>query len=68
MVGLEESKIFLNAVRSISGSVATVDDGDLINHFGMFGAHLETIFIKSYKKLYPSKLDSNEIIQSILKN
>ena len=26
MVGLEEAKTFLNAVRNITGSVATVDD------------------------------------------
>ena len=64
MVVLEEAKTFLNAVRSITGSVATVDDGD---HYGMFVAHLETLFIKFCKKLYPSILDSKEIIQSILK-
>ena len=38
MVGLEETKTFLNAVRNITGSVATVDDGDLMNHYGMFVA------------------------------
>ena len=32
MVGLKEAKTFVNAVRSIAGSVATVDDGDLMNH------------------------------------
>ena len=45
-------------MRSISGNVATVEDGNLINHYGMFVAHLETLFIKSCKKLYPSILDS----------
>ena len=33
MVGLKETKTFLNAVRNITGSVATVDDGDLMNHY-----------------------------------
>ena len=64
---MEEAKIILNAKRSITGSVATVDDGDLINHYGMILAHLATLFLKSWKKLYPSILDSKEIIQSILK-
>ena len=50
MVGLEEAKTFLNAVRSISGSVATVDDGYLINYYVMFVAHLETLFIKCFQK------------------
>ena len=67
MVGLEETKTFLNAVRNITGSVATVDDGDLMNHYRMFVANLEIVFIKSYKKYDPSILDSKEIIQSILK-
>ena len=67
MVALEEAKTFLNAVRNISGSIAIVDDEDLINYYGMFVAHLETLFIKSCKKLYPSILNSKEIIQSILK-
>ena len=42
MVGLEETKTFLNAVRNITGSVVTVDDGDLMNHYRMFVANLET--------------------------
>ena len=67
MVGLEEAKTLLNPKRSITGSVATVDDWDLINHYGMFAASLETLFIKSRKNLYPLILDSKEIIQSILK-
>ena len=54
MVGLEETKTFLNAVRSITGKLATVDDGDLINHYRMFVAHLETLFIKSCEKCDPS--------------
>ena len=29
MVGLEEATTFLNAVRNITGSVATVDDCDI---------------------------------------
>ena len=67
MVGLEDVKILLNPKRSITGSAATFDDRDLINHYGMFVAHLETLFFKSCKKLYPSILDRKEIIQSILK-
>ena len=67
MVGLEEAKTFLNAVKSITGSVATVDDGDLMNHYGIFVANLETLLIKSYKKFNPSILDGQEIIQSTLK-
>ena len=67
MVGLEEAKTFLNAVKSISGSVVTVDNGDLINHYGMFGASLETL-LNPAKNFYPSILDSKGIIQSILKN
>ena len=54
-------------MRNITGSVATVDDGDLMNHYRMFLANLETLFIKSGKKIDPSILDSQEIIQSILK-
>ena len=50
MVGLEEAKTLLNAKGRITGNVATVDVGDLINHYGMFVAHLETLFIKSWKK------------------
>ena len=42
MVGLEETKTFLNAVRNITRSVVTVDDGDLMNHYRMFVANLET--------------------------
>ena len=67
MVGLEETKTFLNAVRNITGSVATVDDGDLMNHYRMFVANLENLFIKSCKKIDRLILDSKEIIQSILK-
>ena len=48
MVGLEEAKTFLNAKRSITRSVATVDDWYLINHYGMFVVHLQTVFIKSF--------------------
>ena len=46
MVGLEEAKTFLNAVRNTTGSVTTADDGDLMNHYQMFVANLETLFIK----------------------
>ena len=67
MVGLEEAKTFLNAVRNITRSVATVDDGYLMNHYGVFVANLETLLIKSYKKFNPSILESKEMIQSILK-
>ena len=44
-----------------------VNDWDLINHYGMFVAYLETLFIKSCKKLYPLILDSKEIIQPVPK-
>ena len=67
MVGLEGAKTFLNAVRNITGIVATVDDGDLLIHYRVFAGYLETLFIKSCKKFDPSILDSKEIIQSILK-
>ena len=33
MAGLEGVKTFSNAVRNITGSVATVDDGNLMNHY-----------------------------------
>ena len=67
MVGLEGAKTFLNAVRNITGSVATVDDRDLMIHYSVFVANLENLFIKSCKKFDPSILDIKEIIQSILK-
>ena len=67
IVGLEAAKTFLNAVRNITGSVATVDDGDLMNHYRVFVASLETLFIKPCKEFDPSILDSKEIIESILK-
>ena len=67
MVGFKEAKTFLNAVRNTIGIVATADDADLINHYRMFAANLETLFIKSCKKSDSSILDSKEIIQSILK-
>ena len=35
IVELEEPKTFSNAVRSITGSVTTVDDSYLIIHYGM---------------------------------
>ena len=47
MVGLEGTKTFLNAERNVTGSVATVDDGDLMNHYQVFVANLETLFIRS---------------------
>ena len=53
MVGSEETKTILNGVRSMTGSVATADDDDLMNHYRMFAAHLETLFIKSGKKIDP---------------
>ena len=43
MIELEQAETFLNAIRSITGSIATVNDGDLINHNGMFVAHLKTL-------------------------
>ena len=67
MVGLEKAKCFLNALRNITGSVATVDDRDLMNHYRIFVANLEILFIKSYKEFDPSIFGSKEIIQSILK-
>ena len=51
MVGLKEAKTFLNAVRSTTGSAATANDSDLMNHYRMFAANLETLFIKSCKKI-----------------
>ena len=45
LVRLEEAKIFLNAVRSITESVATVDDENLINHYQMFVAHVKALLI-----------------------
>lgn len=44
MIGLEQVKKILNAVRKITGSVATVNYGDLINHYRIFVAHLETLY------------------------
>ena len=38
VVGLEGAKTFLNAVRNITENVATVDDGDLMNHYRVFVA------------------------------
>ena len=38
VVGLEGTKTFLNAVRNITENVATVDDGDLMNHCRVFVA------------------------------
>ena len=43
MVGLEETKTFLNALRNITGSGATVHDGDLMNHYRMFVASFELL-------------------------
>ena len=67
MVGLKEAKTFLNAVRNTTGSVGTANDGDLMNHYRIFVANLETLLIKSCKKFDSSILSSTEIIQSILK-
>ena len=50
MVGLEEVKTCLNAVRNITGRVETVDDGDLMNHYRMFVANLETLFFQILQK------------------
>ena len=58
MAKLKEAKTFLNAVRSITGSVATVADDDVINHYRMFVANLKTLFIESCKKIDPSIFDS----------
>ena len=44
----------------------TVDDIDLMNHYRMFVANLDTLFIKSCKKYDTSILGSKKIIQSIL--
>ena len=35
MVGLKEAKTSLNAVRNTTGSVATANEGDLMNHYRM---------------------------------
>ena len=40
MVRLEETETFLNAVRDITGSFATIYKGNLINHYRMFVANL----------------------------
>ena len=40
MVRLEETETFLNAVRNITVSFATIYKGDLINHYRMFVANL----------------------------
>ena len=50
---LEDVKIFLNAVRTVTGCVATVDDNDLMNVYQVSVAHLETLFIKSCQNLDP---------------
>ena len=44
-------KTFLNAVRNITRSVATGDEGDLIINYRVFVANLKTLFIKFCKKL-----------------
>ena len=44
-----------------------VDDSNLMHHYRICVANLETLFVKSCKKFDPSLLDSKEIIQSILK-
>ena len=44
MVGLEGTKTFLNAVRNITRSVATVDDGNLMINYRVFVANLETLY------------------------
>ena len=51
MVGLEGTKTFLNAVRNIARSVATVDDGDLMINYRMFVANLETYLSNPAKNL-----------------
>ena len=51
MVGLEGAKTFLNAMRNMTGSVVTSDDGDLLIHYRVFVANLETLFIKFCKKI-----------------
>ena len=61
MVWLEEAKLFLNVVRSITESDATVNDGDLMNHYPVSVAHLETLFIKSCKKFDHSIVSSKEL-------
>ena len=66
MVGLEEAKTLLNSKRSITGSVATVDDWDLISHYRKFVAHLGTLFIQSILKKENIVLFSNVNIMSIL--
>ena len=51
MVGLEGTKTFLNAVRNIARSVATVDDGDLMINYRVFVANLETYLSNPAKNL-----------------
>ena len=54
-------------MRNISGSVSSEDDEDLIKQYRKFLSHLESLFIKMGKNFHTSKLDSKEIIRSILK-
>ena len=51
MVGLEGTKTFLNAVRNITRSVATVDDGNLMINYRVFVANLETYLSNPAKNL-----------------
>ena len=51
MVGLEGTKTFLNAVRNIARSAATVDDGDLMINYRVFVANLETYLSNPAKNL-----------------
>ena len=48
------------ALKSITGSVANVDDGDLMNIYPLPVAFLEILFIKSCKNLDPSILHSKD--------
>ena len=50
MVGLETIKTFLNAMRNITGSVATVDDTDLMIHYRVFVANFQKPYLSNQAK------------------
>ena len=68
LVGLEEARRFVDAVRKITGSVSSITDEDLIRQYQTFVDCMEKVFIKTAYFPDISKTDSKEIIQSILSN
>ena len=67
IVGLEDSKKFLKAVRDITGSVSSIEDADLIECYRKFVSKLETHFIKSCKTFDRAKVDSKQTIKNYFK-